>query len=60
MGLGVNFDGGKIHQGIFQSASYVFFKCKDVILDLNRNYNGGCYQRKNTSQIDLNESMNFI
>ena len=56
MGLGVNFDGGKIHQGIFQSASYVFFKCRDVILDLNRNYNGGCYQRKNTSQIDLNES----
>lgn len=53
MGNGVNFDGGKIHQGIFQSASYVFMKCRDVILDLNRNYNGEYLLRKNTSRIDL-------
>lgn len=53
MGTGISFDGGKIHQGIFNTATYVFLKCRNVILDLNQNYNGEALQRKDTSQFDF-------
>lgn len=40
MGNGVNFDGGKVHQGVFNAASYVFLESQNRIIELNRKYNG--------------------
>lgn len=51
MGNGINFDGGKVHQGVFNTASYVFLQCQNTILDLNRDYNGETVLPINTSSI---------
>lgn len=50
MGNGINFDGGKIHQGIFNTATYVFLQIQNKILELNSVYNGENIEHANEGQ----------
>lgn len=54
MGNGVNFDGGQIHQGIFNTATYVFLRVQNTVIELNSRYNGEVIKQENEDQIQSN------
>lgn len=58
MGNGINFDGGKIHQGEFNTASYVFLQSQNIILDLNKKYNHEDIIHRTVSQMNTTENLN--
>lgn len=39
LGNGVTYGGGKFHEGIFSTASYVFLTCQNKVIELNNLYN---------------------
>lgn len=39
LGNGISYGGGRFHEGIFSTASYVFLTCQNKIIELNNLYN---------------------
>ena len=39
LGNGVTYNGGKFHEGVFSTASYVFLTCQTKLIELNEYYN---------------------
>lgn len=53
MGNGVSYDGGKFHEGVFNTASYVFHSCQNKVIQLSNTFNNesvSAYESSENSQ----------
>lgn len=67
LGNGVSYDGGKFHQGVFSTASYVFMQCQSKLIELNELLNNSSNQESDDEdtnndqpEIDYISSSEFV
>lgn len=53
LGNGVSYDGGKFHQGVFSTASYVFMQCQNKLIELNELLNNSKQENDDDDESNL-------
>ena len=56
LGNGVSYDGGKFHQGVFSTASYVFITCQSKLIELNELLNNSTNQENDDENSTSNQN----
>lgn len=59
MGNGLQYDGGKFHEGVFNTASYVFHSCQNKVIELNQTFNNESVEAHQSSDDSQNQAENL-